>query len=475
LETKKIISGVKWAGVQLVFDTLFRFSIRLILARLLLPDQFGLIGMCTVFIAVAGAASELGVGEALIQKKENLEVEAMYSTAFWTAVAWGFGLFILMSFVVGPFAAYFYEQPILLKIIPALSIGIFLKPFTTIHMVILTREMDFKKIAKAYNSASFIAGVIAISCAFLNFGVWALVINSVLASSLALPFLYKATNWKPAFEWKKLHFKKIFSFGAFSSGTRIFSTITYNIDNLMIGKVLGASYLGAYTLSFSLTENLRQMISGVLNKVMYPVFGKNQDDKEKLKQYFLKIVNLNAILIYPLMVFFAIFAKDIILFLFGNKWEMAIMPLRILSIAMMIHLLVNSFTSIIRGIGKPQLELKIIMGLNLFVFLPALYFGITYYGLIGATLAVVLHKIALVISGLIVLKKEIQLKVSEVFQAVWRTFVSLTICITIIFLFKQYTNLSHILIIGGIYGLSYGLVIYQMEKRSIESIIKNIR
>ena len=321
MDSKKIITGVKWASIQFAFDAVFRFSIRLILARLLLPDQFGLIGMCVVFIAVADAASELGIGEALIQKKEDALVEPMFSTAFWSGIVWGLALFLAMSLLVGPFAAYFYEEPLLVQLVPALSIGILLKPFTTMHMVILTRQMNFKKIANAYNTASLIAGVIAITAAYLNFGVWALVLNSVLATVFTLPFLLRATKWIPSLEWNRLYFKEIFGFGAYSSATRIFSTITYNFDNLIIGKMLGASFLGAYTLSFSLTENLRQMISNVLNKVMYPVFGKNQDDAFKLKNYFLKIINLNALVIYPLMAFFMMFARNIIFTLFGEKWK----------------------------------------------------------------------------------------------------------------------------------------------------------
>ena len=474
MESKKIISGVKWASVQLALDVIFRFSIRLILARLLLPDQFGLIGMSMVFIAVAGAAAELGVGEALIQRKNDQEVEKMYDTAFWTAIGWGLMLYIIMSFIIGPLAAYFYDEKILIKLIPALSIGVLLKPFGTVHIVMLTRKMNFKKIANAHNSASFIAGLTAIIGAFLGIGVWALVLNSVLATALTLPFLFMATKWKPNFEWNKLIFKEIFAFGAFSSGTKIFSTITYNIDNLMIGKILGAAYLGGYTLAFSLTENLRQMVSGVLNKVMYPVFGKNQDDKVKLKSYFLKIVNLNAIAIYPLMAFFAIFAEEIILTFFGEKWEISILPLRMLSIAMMIHLLINSFASIIRGLGKPKLEMKIIMGLNIFLLIPALFIGITYYGLLGATLAVVAHKIALVVTGLIVLNREIGLTIRDLSSCVWRTFIAILVSLIPVGLLILFVQLENIIVLGVVFGLSYGILIYHLENKSISSIIKNL-
>jgi O-antigen/teichoic acid export membrane protein len=239
--------------------------------------------------------------------------------------------------------------------------------------------------------------------------------------------------------------------------------------------MLGASFLGAYTLAFSLTENLRQMLSSVLNKVMYPVFGKNQDDKLKLKGYFLKIINLNAFAIYPIMAFFLVFAEEIILTLFGDKWEMAILPLQILSVAMMVHLLVNSFTSIIRGLGKPKLELKIIMGLNIFVLLPGLYLGTMYFGLVGATYAVVLHKIGLVISAVTILDKEIDLKFTEIFRAVRNPILMITACVIIIETIFHFTVLKNVMLLAAIYGILYIFIAYRTEKRMITQLIEKLK
>ncbi len=431
--------------------------------------------MCSIFIAVAGAAAELGVGEALIQKKDHKVVEKLYSTAFWTGIAWGLALFLFMSFVVGPFSAYFYNEPILIKLIPALSIGIFIRPFSMVHTVILTRKMDFKRIAKAYNLAGFLAGVISIAAAYVGYGVWALVINSVLAAVLALPVLFYSTKWIPTWEWKRTYFKQIFGFGAYSSATRVFSTLTYNIDNLMIGKMLGASFLGAYTLSFSLTENLRQMISSVLNKVMFPVFGQHQNDKLKLRSYFLKIVNINAMAIYPLMVFFLIFAREIIVGFFGSKWEMAVAPLQILSIAIMIHMLINSFTAIIRGLGKPELEMKIIMGLTLFVLIPSLFLGITLYGLSGAAGAIIVNKIMLAFIGIKVLGQEINVSPKDILTAVIKPIFAVLLCAILILLCYHVLNIQKILVLAPIYGILYLVLIYRMEKKVLLSLLNQVK
>ncbi|MBR9777787.1 MAG: oligosaccharide flippase family protein, partial [Cytophagales bacterium] len=326
-----------------------------------------------------------------------------------------------------------------------------------------------------YNSTFLIAGIIAIFAAFLDFGVWALVINSVLGGVLSVPIFFYVTKWKPKRKWNKNYFKEIFGFGAYSTGTLVFSNITYNIDNLIIGKMLGATLLGSYTLAFSFTENLRQMISGILNKVMYPVFGKNQDDKEKLKGYFLKIIYFNALIIYPLMAFLLIFAEDIILGFFGDKWQATIIPLQILSIAIMVHSVVNSFTSLIRGLGKPKLEMKIIIGLTVFVLIPSLALGIYYYGLKGAALAILVNKIVLASIGLTVLKREIALQPKKVFEAIKSALIGVFFGGTIVWGLGFIEILDKFYVLSPIYITLYLAIVYSLEKHQVKELINKIR
>lgn len=474
MNSKSISSGIIWTSIQFAIDFLFRFLVRFILAKLLLPNEFGLVGMCTVFIAVATAASELGMSTALIQKKNDHEAEEMYSTAFWSGIIWGIGIYIFLSFIIAPLAALFYKEPMLNIIIPILSLGILLRPFSLIHIVILTRKMDFKSIAKILNFSALIAGIISIIGAiFFNFGVWALVLNNCLAVLISVPLFFVVTKWKPNLEWKKLHFKNIFGFGVYSTGTTIFSTLTYNIDNLMIAKMLGASMLGSYTLSFSLTEQLRQSISGILNKVMFPVFGKNQGNTEKLRDYFLKIVNFNSILIYPLMSFMYLFADEIIDF-FGKRWSYAIAPLKILCIAMMVHLLVNSFASLIRGLGKPKLEMKIIMGLTLFVLIPSLYIGISYFGLVGAAFAILINKIALVVTGLFVLNREMNVSLKSVFYAIRGALISILFSGFLVLMFKVFI-INNVVFLMILFIIVYGVSVFYVEKENIKWLISKLK
>lgn len=479
-ERKKIVSGLKWSGVQLFVESGFRFLVQLILAKILLPEQFGLVAMCSIFITIANAASELGMGAALIQQKEDSVAQSMYPTAFISGIIWGGFLFLLMSLLIGPLAAWFYQEPYLTYLIPALSISVIVTPLSFIHHVILVRKMDFKSLAIILNTSAVLAGIVAIVSAIMGAGVWSLVIHQVLSPLLALLLYYFMVNWSPKLTWNKQHFKAIFGFGAYATGTRVFSTVTYNIDNLLIGKLLGSSPLGAYSLAFNLTETLRQSLSKVINNVMFPVFGKNQDNIEKLKNYFLNIIKINAILIYPIMGFLLLFSHEIIFFIFGDKWEDAVVPIQILSVAMMIHLMINSFTSLLRGIGKPELEMKIIMVLTILVLIPGLVIGIKIAGLTGAAYAILVNKGVLVLVALVVLKREINLKVSQVFRTVLNPVIALLVGMVLVYLIKIKVNTSEgiipLLLPMLMYGVGYGGGIFYLEKKTMQrflTLIKN--
>lgn len=478
-ELKKIVSGLKWSGVQLFVDSGFRFLVQLILARILLPEQFGLVAMCSIFIAVANAASELGMAAALIQKKDDSVAQSMYPTAFISGIIWGIFLFLLMSFVIGPMAAWFYQEPFLNYLIPALSISVIVTPLSFIHHVILVRKMDFKSLAKILNTSAVLAGVVAIVSAIGGAGIWSLVIHQVLSPLLALLLYYYVVGWTPKLTWNRQHFKAIFGFGAYATGTRVFSTVTYNIDNLLIGKLLGSSQLGAYSLAFNLTETLRQSLSKVINNVMFPVFGKNQENIEKLKNYFVNIIKINAILIYPVMGFLLLFSHEIIFLIFGDKWEDAVVPIQILSVAMMIHLMINSFTSLLRGIGKPELEMKIIMVLTILVLIPGLVIGIKIAGLTGAAYAILVNKFVLVLVALVVLKREINLKVSQVFRSVLKPVMALLSAMALAYLIKIKVNTSEgiipLLLSMITYGICYGGVIFYLEKKTMQRFLTLIK
>ncbi|RVU02469.1 lipopolysaccharide biosynthesis protein [Mucilaginibacter limnophilus] len=395
-DSKKVASGIFWNVIQMAVNQLFAFVLKLILAKLLFPEQFGLVGMATVFTGFVQVLNDLGVGAALVQrKKEHLRIEH-YHTAFWTGVIWSVSLFIIMGVGVGPLAAWFYHEPELMTIIPVLSLGILISPVNLVHKAQLTRQMAFKKLAFINNASNIAAGLLAIGLGLLGAGVWALVFNTVATIAFAMPLFFRATGWKPAFIFEKKAFKDVFGFGMYTTGSNIMNYLYNNIDYLLIGKLLGASSLGIYTLAFVLTDTFRSKLMTVINSVMYPMYGKKQHDLPEIKKYYLKALLFNCLLVFPIMVFFIAEGQAFVVNIFGAKWQQTVYPLQILSASVILHTIVSGNTTLLRGLGRPGLEMKqqVIKAL---IFLPSLAVGIYYYGIAGAAWAILLNKLIVVI------------------------------------------------------------------------------
>lgn len=468
---EKIFLGLKWAGIQLALNALIKFSIKLLLARLLAPNAFGLIGMSLIFIAVAQSISELGMGAALIQKKEAATAEKMYSTVFWTNLLWSWIMYLIMWLIITPMASSFFNEPQLMAIIPVLCLSVLFRPFSLIPSVTLTRKLDFKKLAKINNTASFIAGFVALVLAYLDYGVWALVLNYIITFVISAPLYLMVNPWLPKWEWNLDYFKDVFSFGLYSTGNSLLRTISFNVDNLMIGKILGSTSLGMYTLAYTLTDQLRMFISTITNQVLYPVFSQIQDDSQKLRITFTTVVKYNAILIFPIMSSLIIFSRDIIFIFFGEQWEGTILPLQILSFAIIVNMLVNSFDTLIRGKGKPKLEFQIMLFTTLALLVPCLYIGITNYGLIGAAYAILFSRIGLTIIGIAALRKEIELKIMDPFIAISSAIFSIAIAYVVLLMLDYALDLKSFYIRIIIFGLIYLFSIFIFEGRQLRKLL----
>ncbi|MDM8176665.1 lipopolysaccharide biosynthesis protein [Olivibacter sp. 47] len=408
---KLVAKGVFWTGIQMVVNQGFGFIIRLVLAKLLFPEQFGIVGMATVFTGFVQVMNDLGIGAALVQKKDETLSDEHFHTAFWTGFGWSLFIYLIICFAVAPLAAMFYSEPILKSLIPVIGLGVLSSPINLVNKAQLTKRMDFKKIAFIDNTSNILSGCLSLGLAFSGAGVWSLAFNSVASIIVAIPLYFKATGWKPRFIWNKQAFHDIFGFGIYTTGTNVLNYLINNVDYLLIGKLLSAQLLGAYTFAFILTDTFRSRLMAVINNVMYPLYGKKQTDHKALKSYYLKVINYNSLIIYPIMTAFCALAEPIILVFFGDKWEMAIEPLRILAIAVMFHMMVNSNTALIRGVGRPGLEMKLQL-VKAVIFLPMLLAGIYYYGIIGAAWAILLNKVIAVLIAQYTFNKLLAIKVS---------------------------------------------------------------
>jgi O-antigen/teichoic acid export membrane protein len=319
----RTITGILWSIFGQVGQQGIRFIVILILARLLMPKEFGLVGMIEVFTGFAAMFGEMGFGAAIIQK-QDVE-ERLLSSVFWLSIVMGVLLTSILA-ACAPLIAAFYNQRILLPLTLLLSLNFAINSLNIIQNSLLTKKMDFRRLAIINITAITTAGIVAVAMALAGFGVWSLAINTLLTTTFSVILMWSLSGWRPRliFEWKDV--KELIDFSMNLMGSRISTYWTANADNLLIGKYVSATALGVYDRAFSLMVLPRAHISAVLARVMFPALSAIQADKKKVKQVFLRANRAIALITFPMMMGLLMVAKPFILTIYGEKW-MAVVPI----------------------------------------------------------------------------------------------------------------------------------------------------
>ena len=327
---KQAIKGTIWAYIQQFSTQIFTFIITIILARLISPEEFGLIGMITIFIALGTAFFDGGLINSLIVNDAIDEQD--YSTVFFFNIFIAITIFFVLFFT-SPYIAAFYDKPILTSLIRVYSLVFIFNSLGTIQNVILTKEMNFKKITFINLPALIISSILSIIMAYKGFGVWSLVFSYVLNSFFSSLFLWIIVKWKPMFIFNLVAFKIHFNFGYKLMLSNVLDIVYRNSYNVIIGKYFSAFQVGLYTNANSLIMLPIGNISGAINRVALPMFSVIKDDNKKLKEAYKRIIELVFFIVLPIMMLIFVLAEEIILFFFTEKWLNMTEILRILSLS----------------------------------------------------------------------------------------------------------------------------------------------
>jgi O-antigen/teichoic acid export membrane protein len=355
---EKTLAGLTWSGLSQGIKQVSQFVITAVLARLLSPDDFGLLGMATVFTGFVSIFSEMGVSGALVQK-QNAD-ERHYSSAFWLNVVAGIVL-MFVFIIVAPAIAAFYGKVQLHPILAALALNFFLSAFTIIQQAILTKQMDFRSLAICEVSAVIGAGIVGIIFALKGAGVWSLVYQSLTFQFVNSVLLWHYSSWRPKPVFSFAAIKDIFAFSANMTAFQVVNYFARNVDYLLIGKFLGTHSLGLYTLAYKLMMVPLQNISWVLAKVMFPAFSKIQDDLPKVREVYLKMVQMIASVTFPLMAVLFIVAPQFIHVIYGPQWYPVIDLIRVFCFCGMIQSIATTVGTIYQSLGRADIQLR--MGL----------------------------------------------------------------------------------------------------------------
>ncbi|MBO0991438.1 lipopolysaccharide biosynthesis protein [Bacillus sp. SD088] len=330
----KTINGFVWSFVELISKQGIQLIIQIILARLLLPEHFGLIGMITIFIAISTTFVQSGMDQALIREKK-IDKEA-YSTVFYYNLVVSIMVYFIIFFVAS-WIANFYNEPELIKILRVVMLVVIINAFSVIQRVMLIRKLDFKTQTKVSVIAGIISGAVAIGMALSGAGVWSLVAQQVFMQLMIAILLMSNNRWFPSLQFNVVLFKKYFIFGYKLLLSSLIDTIYQNIYFIIIGKIYPVAQLGYYTNANKLKDVSSQSISQAIQKVTYPVFSNIQDDSKKLAGNYQRLIQMTSYLFFPFMLGLVAIAPNLIPLLLGDKWIPSIIYFQLLCIAGMLY------------------------------------------------------------------------------------------------------------------------------------------
>lgn len=353
---KRALHGLAWSAVERFGMQGIQFVIALILARLLSPADYGLVGMLTIFIAIAQSFINSGFGTALIQKKNPTRED--YSTVFYFNMVVSF-FFYGVLFFAAPAIADFYQQPLLIDLTRVVALSFVINAMGLIQFTLLTKKIDFKTQSKVSISAIIISGSVGVFMAFSGFGVWALVAQTLISALARTVLVWIFNDWRPQKVFSLVSFKSLFAFGSRLLAAGLLDTVFKNIYLIVIGKLFNASALGFFTQAKKIQELPVFSITTIVQRVSFPIFSEVQDDRNQLKQGYQKTIRWSVFLVFPLMMGLAAIAPTFIEVVLTKKWMPSVPYLQLLCFAGMLYPVHALNLNLINVLGRSDLFLRL--------------------------------------------------------------------------------------------------------------------
>jgi teichuronic acid exporter len=353
---QKTINGFTWSFLDQFVSLGVSFVVGIILARLLGPKEFGLIGMLTIFIAISQAFVDSGFKLALIRKQDCTRDD--YSTVFIFNLGMSLVLFASLFLLSGTISV-FFKEPQLKPLLQVSALILIVDALSIVHRTILTKKIDFKLLTKTSVIASLGSAIIALLLAYKGFGVWSLVANQLSKQLISAVLLWCWVKWKPVLIFSKSSFIEMFSFGSKLLVSGLIDTIYRHVYYLIIGRFFSAQELGFFTRA-ELFKNLPSMnLNTVITQVTYPVLSAMQHDKERMTENFRNLIRATVLITSVLMLGMSATAEPLIIGLIGEQWRPSVIYLQLLSIVGMSYPLHALNLNVLQVMGRSDLFLRL--------------------------------------------------------------------------------------------------------------------
>lgn len=375
--TRSVVHGMTWTVIGQAMGQGLRFVAIIFLARLLLPDDFGVIAMAIIFTGLVSRAVDLGFNQSLIQRKEV--TPSHLSTTFWTSLAMGI-MFCIVTVALSPVVGKFFDNDSVGPVLAVLSLSFVIIPLGSVHGSLLKRRLDFFRfsIAEIGGSVTYLA--VTVVMAFSGFGVWSLVWGSLASDLTYVALRWVLCRWHPSLMFSRNSLKDLWGFGLNVTGTKLIGFLVLRLDYLIIGRVLTPVALGFYSLGCKIVDYPAQYLSLSVERVAFPAFSTIQDEDERLRRGFLKAITFACIVGLPIFGGLALVAPEFVRVVFGDKWTSAVLPMQILCVMMGIVLLCSSISALFLSKGRADIFLKLTLAglaIKVICLVIGVRFGIT--------------------------------------------------------------------------------------------------
>ncbi len=349
------IKGTKWVFLSAFVSNACHPIFTIILARLLIPSDFGLIAYATIFIGVVKLVQDIGLRQALIQKKEDIEKSA--DIVFTVNIVLGL-IWYLGAFMIAPYLAEFFNDSRITNILRIMALSFLIIPFGSVQNTLLTKHLHFSKLFFLGLVPALIPGLVSIVLAIVGYGVWSLVVGSLMGVVLTALVTWVMIPWRPKWRFDLSLAGQMLKFGGAVSAESLLSWTVNTIDDVLVGKWLGGAALGFYSLGFRIGIAPAKYVSSSLIRVAFPAFSMLQDNKDAVRDAFLKAVKNISIVTFPLGVGIAVTASLFVPVLFGDKWIQAVPVIQLISLYGIFMSIGSILPQIYKALGRPDIYLK---------------------------------------------------------------------------------------------------------------------
>jgi lipopolysaccharide exporter len=473
----KVISGIGWSSFSSIISYLLIFSRIFILVRFLSPDDFGIMALSLMLLAVMKQFSHVGLEQAVIQE-ENIS-EQTINTVWTVSIIRGVIFFALIN-IFTPFYANYFNESELVSILTILSFSAIFNGLKNSYISIAEKNMRFDVLFKLNVSSNLVEFITSVVLAIIYQNVIALAIGYLASSIIGMVLSFFLLKDRPSFTFNMNEFFKLFKFGKWVFGSGMLVFLILNIDTTVIGKILGVTMLGFYQIAFRLGNFAATDIVLAFSRAIYPSFSLVKQDLNILKNYFLTTILLISIITLPIMLIIGFYAESFVTYFIGNNWLEVIVPLKILVVFGIIRAIASVCGYVFWALGKPKIATNISFFQLILISIIILPF--TYqYGVIGTAISVT---IPLLISSFIsfyYVALELKIKLKDCIEFLSSAFISIVFLVITIFIMRwQFDYIDSIflfLVNATVVLTAYSLYLLFFDyfgRRKVINIVKEV-